>query len=80
MLCRALDFVLFFELPKRWKMDVRSGAFNGTVSRKLVKYKLDLLGMQNVIWVNGGTELANDCTLFYGCWSLLKRLAFSYIR
>jgi hypothetical protein len=36
-----------------------------TVSRDLSKYKLDLVGVQEVKWESGGTELAGECTFFY---------------
>jgi hypothetical protein len=37
-----------------------------TVARGLGKYKLDLVGVQEVRWEKGGTERAEDCTFFYG--------------
>jgi exonuclease III len=37
-----------------------------TVSRKLVRYKLDLVGVQEVKWEGGGTEPAGEYTFFYG--------------
>jgi exonuclease III len=37
-----------------------------TVSGELVKYKLDLVGVQDVRWDKGGTEPAGDYTSFYG--------------
>jgi exonuclease III len=37
-----------------------------TVARGLGKYKLDLVGVQEVRWVKGGTERAEDHTFFYG--------------
>jgi exonuclease III len=37
-----------------------------TVARELGKYKLDLVGVQEVRWEKGGTERAEDYTLFYG--------------
>jgi hypothetical protein len=36
-----------------------------TVARELGKYKLDLVGVQEVRWENGGTERAEDYTFFY---------------
>jgi hypothetical protein len=32
----------------------------------LGKCKLDLVGVQEVRWEEGGTERAEDCTFFYG--------------
>jgi exonuclease III len=40
----------------------RSGSFK-TVARELGKYKLDLVGVQEVRWDKGGAE---DYTFFYG--------------
>jgi exonuclease III len=37
-----------------------------TVARELGKYKLDLLGVQEVRWEQGGTEQAEDYTFFCG--------------
>jgi exonuclease III len=45
--------------------NVRSGSLK-TVARELGKNKLDLVGVQEVRWVKGGTERAEDYTFFYG--------------
>jgi hypothetical protein len=37
-----------------------------TIARELGKYKLDLVGVQEVRWETGGTERAEDYTFFYG--------------
>jgi hypothetical protein len=37
-----------------------------TVSRELARYKLDLVGVQEVRWEGGGTEPAGKYTFFYG--------------
>jgi hypothetical protein len=37
-----------------------------TVSRELARYKLDLVGSQEVGWEGGGTEPAGVYTFFYG--------------
>jgi hypothetical protein len=37
-----------------------------TVARELGKYKLDLVGVQEVGWEKGGTERAEDYTFLYG--------------
>jgi exonuclease III len=57
-------------------MDMRFGLWNVkslyragslmTVSKELSKYKLDLVGVQEVRWEGGGTEPAGEYTLFYG--------------
>jgi hypothetical protein len=36
-----------------------------TVLRELARYKLDLVGVQEVRWEGGGTEPAVDYTFFY---------------
>jgi exonuclease III len=57
-------------------MDMRFGTWNvrslyrsgslKTVARELEKYKLDFVGVQEVRWDKGSTELAEDYTFFYG--------------
>jgi exonuclease III len=57
-------------------MDMRFGTWNvrslyrsgslKTVSGELVKYKLDLVGIQEVRWDKGGAEPAGSYTFFYG--------------
>jgi hypothetical protein len=37
-----------------------------TVARELARYKLDLVGVQEVRWDKGGTLRAGDYTFFYG--------------
>jgi hypothetical protein len=37
-----------------------------TLSRELARYKLDLVGVQEVRWEGGGTEPAGKYTFFYG--------------
>jgi hypothetical protein len=36
------------------------------VSKELSKYRLDLVGVQEVRWEDGGTEPAGEYTFFYG--------------
>jgi hypothetical protein len=36
------------------------------VAKKISKYKLDLVGVQEVRWDGGGTEPAGEYTFFYG--------------
>jgi hypothetical protein len=36
-----------------------------TVSRELARYKLNLVGVQEVRWEGGGTEPAGEYTFFY---------------
>jgi hypothetical protein len=62
--------------PKHQKMDMRFGTWNfrslyrsgslKTVAREWGKYKLDLVGVQEVRWDKGGTEWAKDYTFFNG--------------
>jgi exonuclease III len=57
-------------------MDMRFGTCNvrslyrigslKTAARELGKYKLDLVGVQEVRWEKGGTERAEDYRFFYG--------------
>ena len=35
-------------------------------ARELVRYKLDVVGVQDVMWDKGGTIRAGDCDFFYG--------------
>jgi hypothetical protein len=53
-----------------------------TVARDLGKYKLGLVGVQEVRWEKGGTEVAGDYTFFYrqGNGDHQLRTGFSYIR
>jgi hypothetical protein len=37
-----------------------------TVSREPARYKLNLVGVQEVRWDSGGTEPAGEYTFFYG--------------
>jgi exonuclease III len=57
-------------------MDIRFGTWNvrslyragslTTVSREVARYKLDLVGVQEVRWEGSGTEPAGEYTFFYG--------------
>jgi hypothetical protein len=61
--------------PKPRKRDMRFGTWNvrrfyragslKTVARELGKYKLDLVGVQEVRWEKGGTERAEDYIFLY---------------
>jgi exonuclease III len=58
------------------KMDMRFGTWNvrsmyragspRAVAEVISKYKLDLVGIQEVRWGGGGTEPADEYTFFYG--------------
>jgi hypothetical protein len=43
----------------------RAGSFRA-VAEEISKYKLDLVGVQEVRWDGGGTEPAGEYTFFYG--------------
>jgi hypothetical protein len=74
MLHRASDMDRFFGTVRAmengheiWKLQRQeSPGYLKTVSRELAKYKLDLVGVQEVRWDKGGTEPADDYTCFYG--------------
>jgi hypothetical protein len=50
-----------------------------TVSRELARYKLDLVGVQEVRWEGGGTEPAGEYTLFYGNGNENHKLGTSFM-
>jgi exonuclease III len=62
--------------PKQRNMDMRFGTWNirslyrvdslMTVSRELSRYRLDLVGVQEVRWEDSGTVPAGEYKFFYG--------------
>jgi exonuclease III len=62
--------------PKLQNMDMRFGIWNVislyrasslmTVSRELARYKLDLVGVQEIRWEGSGTEPEGEYTFIYG--------------
>jgi hypothetical protein len=58
-----------------WKVRslYRAGSLK-TVSRELARYKLDLVGVQEVRWESGGTEPAGEHTFVYGKGAAVKKL------
>jgi len=61
---------------RQWKRDIVLGTWNVrslyragslmAVNRELARYKLDLVGVQEVRWDKGGTVRAGDYNFFYG--------------
>jgi exonuclease III len=50
-----------------WKVRSLYRAFSFTAAvRELARYKLDLVGLQEVRWDSGGTVRARDYNFFYG--------------
>ena len=43
----------------------RAGSLKAA-ARELVRYKLDVVGVQEVRWEKEGTVMAGDCDSFYG--------------
>jgi len=46
---------------------------------KVARYRLDLVGVQEVWWDKGGTERAGVCNLFYGKGNVEYRLETSFL-
>ena len=70
---------MFLEVASRVrqrKRDIRVGTWNvrslhragslKAAARELARYKLDLVGVQEVRWDKGGTVRAGDYNFFYG--------------
>jgi hypothetical protein len=72
---RTSDLASLDKRPNLRKIDSRFGACNirslyragspRTVAKELSKYKLVLVGVQEVRWDGGGTEPAGEYTFFY---------------
>jgi hypothetical protein len=56
-----------------------SGVSLKTISRKLAKYKLHLVGVQEVRWDKGDTEPADDYTFFCGNGMLIFTLGQDFL-
>jgi exonuclease III len=71
-------------------MDMRFGTWNvrsfyrvgswKTIARELGKYKLDLVGVQEVRWENGGTERAEEYKFLYGKGNERHQLGTGFFR
>jgi exonuclease III len=69
-------------------MDMRFGTWNvrsmyragslRTVAEEVFKYKLDLVGVQEVRWDRGGMEPAGQCTFFYRKGSQIHELGTGF--
>jgi exonuclease III len=80
------------ELPRHWKIDMRFRTWNArsssrenllkTVASEMAKHNLDLVAVQNVRWLEGGSQPADDYTVFPGNGSAKYYLGtgFLYIR
>ena len=44
----------------------KAGSITAAAARELARYKLDLVGVQEVRWDDGGTVTAGDFNFFYG--------------
>jgi len=66
----------FLVRPKHWKKDTRFGSWNirslyrlgaiKSVVGELEKYKLDLVGIQEVRWEGEGYQTVENCKFFCG--------------
>jgi exonuclease III len=64
------------ELPRQWKMDMRFGTWNvrslsragslKTAASELTKSNLGLVVVQEIRWVEGGSQSAANYTFFWG--------------
>jgi hypothetical protein len=80
------------EGPNRKKMDMRFGTWNvrstyragslTALAEEISKYKLDIVGVQEVRWDGGGTKPACEYTFFMkrGMIIMKQVRGFSYIR
>jgi hypothetical protein len=51
-----------------------------TVAEEISKYRLDLVGVQEVIWDRGGTEPAVEYTFSYGKGNGIHELGTGFFR
>ena len=73
---RISGWVFLGEASRRIQREVKLGTWNfrslyragflKAAARELARYKLDVVGVQEVSWDKGGAELAGDYNFFYG--------------
>jgi hypothetical protein len=57
----------------------RAGSLRA-VGKEISKYKLDLVGVQEVRWDRGGTEPAGENTFFYGKGFFIRKKIISAVK
>jgi hypothetical protein len=50
-----------------------------TVSRELSKYRLDVVGLQEIGWEGGGTKPAREYKFFYGRGKSESRIRYRFL-
>jgi hypothetical protein len=93
-------YIYIYKRPKRKKMDMRFGTWNvrsmyragslRAVVEEIKKYKLDLVGVQDVRWDTDRPKPAGECIFFYGkgnenhelgaCFFIHKRIIYRQLR
>jgi len=78
----------FLERPRQRKVDTRCGAHNvrkiysigslKTVTSELAMYNLNLVTVREIIWVEDGSQPADDYIFLYGIWNVNHHLRSSF--